>query len=82
MQLTPKEQAEYAEMRRGRALTLGSEWVFFGEDDDELVDPWSAEPIRIVEASVDPQGEMLLTAEVMNEAIRPSRRTVKYSELW
>lgn len=86
---SPLTGSEFRDMRRKKATTPGSEWVFFRDGDDHLRDPWAALAIRIVSVGRNRRGRMLLKAEctqphMIKKTARyvPALRQVKYSELW
>ena len=78
-------KSSYVLSRLKLAMSPGSTWVFFRDGDDLQKDPWSAREIRIVTASSDHHGAMMLVAELCHPSHHYGelkRRTVAYSELW
>lgn len=76
-----KELAAYKKHRRTLAMTVGSEWVFFRNNDDHLKDKWSSQTIRISSVSRDHKGRLRLFAVLIGNTHQKPRR-VYYSELW
>lgn len=76
-----KEHAAYKKHRRTLAMTVGSEWAFFRNNDDDHKDKWAASPIRISSVSRDHKGRLHLFAVLIGNTHQKPRR-VYYSELW
>ncbi len=93
-----QQLARYRAMRRKRAQTLGSEWVYFRDGDKEMKDPWSGLEIRIVKVEFDRRGRVRYFAECTQKRLLIGNhpwvaapvhrdrflkpRRVFYSELW
>ena len=79
--MSKNQYAEYKKNRRQLAMTVGSEWAFFRNNDPGFTDPWSAEPIRIKSVRRDHRGRLRLMAVCINYPSEKPRR-VYYSNLW
>jgi len=81
--VTHAELRKFKEARLTRANTIGSEWVYFRDNDPKNSDAWAGRDIKIVTVVLP---GAIYRAELVkptpSDGLYEAQRTVKYSELW